>query len=209
VPEGRDITERKDHEQKYRQIVRRMKEAIIEIDADWRITLVNERVEAFTGLDEAEFLGSDFWDVFEAARGTPFEDAYRAAMDEREEASVVGYYPAVDEWFDVDVYPNDDGGLACYFLSITDHKERERELERTRDFFEQAERLGNLGAWEFDAAGDLTWTDGTRRIHEVDDAYEPTLEEALEFFDPDDRDRLEAAVEAAIDGERPTTSRPD
>ncbi|MFY4815654.1 PAS domain S-box protein [Haloarcula sp. AONF1] len=199
IPEGRDITERKEHEQKRQQIIDRMNDAVIEVDSNWEITLVNDPVEEFTGQDELELLGQDFWDVFAEARETEFERKYRQAMETREETSIVEYYSGVDEWFDIDVYPNDDGGLAFYFHSVTEHKQREKELERTRDFFNEAERLGNLGAWEFSASGELVWTDGTRRIHEVDDEFEPTLDEGIQFFHPEDRETIERAVESALE----------
>lgn len=86
--------------------------------------------------------------------------------------------------------------------NISEQVKRERELERVHDFFTEAERLGDLGAWEFDASGTVVWTDGTRRIYGVDEGFEPTLEEAFEFFHPDDRDVIRQAVEAALeDGE--------
>ena len=76
---------------------------------------------------------------------------------------------------------------------------REQDLERIRDLFTEAERLGDLGAWEFNADGNLVWTDGTRRIHEVDKEFTPTIEEALEFFHPKDREMIEQAVENALE----------
>ena len=86
---------------------------------------------------------------------------------------------------------------------ITDRKRREQELERSRELFRGAERLGDLGAWEFDGTGGVVWTEGTRRIHEVSDDYEPALETATEFFHPEDRSDVEQAVEAALDRGEP------
>ena len=42
IPEGRDITERKEHEQKRQQIINRMSDAVIEVGSDWKITLIND-----------------------------------------------------------------------------------------------------------------------------------------------------------------------
>jgi PAS domain S-box-containing protein len=82
---------------------------------------------------------------------------------------------------------------------VSDQVKRERELERIHDFFTRAERLGDLGAWEFDVDGDLVWTDGTRRIHEVEEGFTPTIEKALDFFHPDDRETIEQAIEDALE----------
>lgn len=86
---------------------------------------------------------------------------------------------------------------------VSEQVQRERNLERVRDLFAEAERLGELGAWEFDASGTLVWTDGTRRIHEVDAEYTPTIEEALKFFHPEDREVIEQAVDAALENGEP------
>jgi PAS domain S-box-containing protein len=96
---------------------------------------------------------------------------------------------------------NDDDEVVSLIVSdreVTERKERERELERIWDFFTEAERLGSLGAWEFDA-DNVVWTDGTRRIHEVDDSFDPTLENGLSFFHPDDRETVERAVTSALE----------
>jgi PAS domain S-box-containing protein len=59
------------------------------------------------------------------------------------------------------------------------------------------ERLAGVGGWEFVVDTDeLVWTDGARRIHGVDDAYEPTLSEAIGFYHHEDRDALRDAFEA-------------
>ena len=79
----------------------------------------------------------------------------------------------------------------------------EQELEQIRDFFEEAEQLGNLGAWEFDGSGRAVWTEGTRRIHEVEESFEPTVETGIEFCHPEDRERIETAVNRAIETGEP------
>ncbi|QZP39185.1 hybrid sensor histidine kinase/response regulator [Halobaculum magnesiiphilum] len=126
----RDITEQKDHEQKRQQIIDRTNDAVIEVDAEWRITLVNGRTEDLAGLDESNLLDRHFWDVFADARGTQFEDEYRRAKETHEPVSFTKYYTGLEEWFDVNVYPNRDGGVSIYFRQVTEYKEREKRLEQ-------------------------------------------------------------------------------
>ena len=86
---SRDITERKEQERKREQIISRVTDAIVEVDADWRFTLVNEQAEKLYDTEADELLGRNFWDVFSEARGTRFEDEYRAVMETREPTSLV------------------------------------------------------------------------------------------------------------------------
>lgn len=77
------------------------------------------------------------------------------------------------------------------------------ELERRDFLFEHAQDIADIGVWEyFPSTGDLEWSDGVRQIHGVGDDYEPALEDAIEFYHPDDRGTITAAVDQVIeDGE--------
>jgi len=126
---SRDITERKERERKRDQIISRVTDAIVEVDADWRFTLVNNQAEELYDMREADLLGQSFWDVFSQARDTQFEDEYRSVMETREPTSMVEYYPGLDGWFDIQVYPNDDGGVAFYFEEVTERQKQQRRFE--------------------------------------------------------------------------------
>ncbi|PSP75516.1 hypothetical protein BRC86_03120 [Halobacteriales archaeon QS_3_64_16] len=83
---------------------------------------------------------------------------------------------------------------------ITDRKEPEAALERSEDLLDRTQRLTNVGGWELDRATDeQRWTDEVYRIHELPVGDEPDLESALDFYHPEDRRVVEAAVERAIE----------
>jgi PAS domain S-box-containing protein len=147
----RDITDRKREEEKRREIIGRVTDAVVEVDADWAFTLVNDQAEALYGRSKSELLGEDFWEVFDGARGTRFETEYRTAMTERTTTSFTEYYDGLDAWFTVHVYPNDDGGLAFYFRDVTERKERMRELEIAKSRYEAlADNFPNGAVFYFD-----------------------------------------------------------
>ncbi|MEF8871002.1 MAG: PAS domain S-box protein [Haloarculaceae archaeon] len=95
------------------------------------------------------------------------------------------------------------GGNLWLYRDITDRKARERELERQEFLFNRAQDIADIGVWEYDPSSEeLMWSDGVRRIHAVDETYDPTIEEAIDFYHPDDRETIRTAVEQAIeDGE--------
>lgn len=112
-------------------ITERVTDAIVEIDDEWRFTMVNDRAAEIYGVSEEDLLGEYFWDVFEWGRGTVFEEEYREVMKSRQASSFEAYYggiedlSGIDGWFEVDVYPENDGGISFYFRDITDRKRRE------------------------------------------------------------------------------------
>ncbi len=87
----------------------------------------------------------------------------------------------------------EDIGFALHDI---DAERRRGEAERLAT---ETGRMARVGGWQVDVASrKLTWSQVTREIHEVDDAYQPEIEAALGFFDPEDRPVLERALEAAM-----------
>ena len=88
-------------------------------------------------------------------------------------------------------------------LDIDDQKRREKELERTRALIERTQESASIGWWEFDpVAESLTWSDEVYRIHGVPVEEPVELEEAIEFYHPDDRETIGTAFDRLIeDGE--------
>jgi len=101
-----------------------------------------------------------------------------------------------------------DGGdvdvVAERVLDFVDLRRTSGLLDRRTELHRTVERLARVGGWEFDVeAEQLTWTDGVRRIHEVPLDYEPTLEEAIEFYHEADMETIREAVETAIETGEP------
>jgi PAS domain S-box-containing protein len=71
------------------------------------------------------------------------------------------------------------------------------ETERSRQV--AVEALALIGGWELDLATQtLTWSSQTKRIHEVEEDFEPQLEEAIDFYAPEARAMVQSAIEEAM-----------
>ena len=82
---------------------------------------------------------------------------------------------------------------------VTDRKRAEAALRASQAFLERSERTAGVGGWELDlASGAVTWSAETRRIHEVDDDFVPTLDNAIQFYTPEARPLIEAAVQQGM-----------
>ena len=80
---------------------------------------------------------------------------------------------------------------------------RER-LERQNDLFRRAQNLANIGAWEYEvSSGEVFWTRQVREIHGLPQGYEPTVEEAVAFYHPEDQPVIQGMIERAIEEEVP------
>jgi PAS domain S-box-containing protein len=139
-----NITDRKRAERQRRQVIRRVTDAIVTVDADWRITLANDQAKALVGSGETDLSGESLWSVFPGALGTRFEEVYRDVMRTREAAAFVARDPELGRWFDIDVYPEENRGLVLYFQDITARKRREQELKEAKQEAEAANRLKTI-----------------------------------------------------------------
>ena len=83
---------------------------------------------------------------------------------------------------------------------ITERKQIEQALRRSVDLLDQAGHMAKVGGWEFETdTQTLRWTKETYRIHEIDPDTEPSVSEAIQFYAPEVRPVITAAVQAAID----------
>jgi PAS domain S-box-containing protein len=86
-------------------------------------------------------------------------------------------------------------------FDITDRKNTELSLQRTKDMLEQVSRLAVVGSWDLDVVkGELNWSDVVKEIHEVDKDYKPVLHSALQFYkEGESKDAITKAVNDAIE----------
>jgi diguanylate cyclase (GGDEF)-like protein len=77
---------------------------------------------------------------------------------------------------------------------------REAELKRQTALLAQTQNAAHIGGWELDlATQQLYWTEETYRIHETSpETYTPTVETAIEFYAPESRGTVQAAIETAM-----------
>jgi len=87
---------------------------------------------------------------------------------------------------------------------ITDRKQAEEDLKKSQRLLAEMEKIGKVGGWEIDLnAMKLSWTAEVYDIHEVDSTFEPTVENAIQFYAPASRPVIERFVRRAIEHGEP------
>ncbi len=82
---------------------------------------------------------------------------------------------------------------------ITEHKAAEEMLRGSEELLREVGLLAKVGGWSLDLATELlTWTAETYRIHEADPELQPRLEDGLNFYSPEVRPVVLAAVERTV-----------
>lgn len=99
-------------------------------------------------------------------------------------------------------------GIACFSRDITEKKLAEEKLRESEALLAEAQRLANIGSWNFDLfTGQLTWSDELYRVFETNvQTFDETLNSFLHFIIPEDRARvLESSKLSRETGEPFTT----
>lgn len=93
------------------------------------------------------------------------------------------------------------GNLIVTLNDVTQFRNIQNALLESNSFLDITGRMARVGGWQLDVkTKELSWTKETYRIHEVPFDHKPSLEEAINFFHPDDREKLEEAIEEAMQG---------
>ena len=91
-------------------------------------------------------------------------------------------------------------GIIGTSMDVTEHKQAEAALRRTSELLLRTGELAKVGGWELDLRTmKLFWSVETCRIHEVDPPVAPALDQAINFYAPEARPVIRAAVQAGID----------
>ena len=86
-------------------------------------------------------------------------------------------------------------------IDVTERRERENALRTSERFLERAGQMAGVGGWEVDlATGALQWSAETFRIHGLPPDHQPNVAEAIDFYAPEARPLIRAAVERGMAG---------
>jgi two-component system, sensor histidine kinase and response regulator len=89
--------------------------------------------------------------------------------------------------------------MAGIIMDITTRKQAEVAVHASKAFLDRVGKIAGVGGWEYDLiTGSITWTEQTRRIHEVDAGYVPDLVSAIDFYAPEARPTLKQSIDNAV-----------
>ena len=108
-------------------------EAFFTVDRQWRFSHVNAQAGKLMKRDPTELLGRELWAEFPEATASVAYTCCLQAVATGTSETFEFFYPPLNTWFDVHVYPSDDG-LSAYFQDINARKEAELKARVQADF---------------------------------------------------------------------------
>ena len=172
------------------QILERISDGFGSLDRDWNYTFVNEKLAQNVGQKREDLLSRNIWKVFPEAIGTPVHKAYLRAMEEQVVIDLEHFYPHFGKWFQHRFYPSPDG-LSVFSKDITESKLAEEKLKENSSLIRIAAEKAKLGGWNVDLNQNRSfWSDEVAAIHEMPPGYDPLVEEAINFYAPEWREKI-------------------
>jgi hypothetical protein len=110
-----------------------------------------------------------------------------------------------DDIIDVELRVSDtswegEDALLYNLRDITDRKETERSLMRSRELLKQKAEVGKVGAWEINVYNMAVYlSEQTKIMHEVPEDYQPAFQEAISFYKGDSRQKIRNALKNAME----------
>ena len=90
-------------------VLERIDDGILAFDSGLNYTYLNERAGELLDCEAADLIGRSVWEAHPEARGAPFAEACRRALETQTILPLEGYFPAADRWLEGRVYPSADG----------------------------------------------------------------------------------------------------
>ncbi len=213
-----DITERKQteaalqkSEKRYRQLLDTLQEGIWVIDQDAHTTFVNPRMAEMLGYTVEEMQGKHLFSFMDeqgievAQRNLRRREQGIAEQHDFEFLRQDG--SRMFALLETSPIRDDDGnyvGAIAGIQDITDRRQADQALQKSQALLTETQRMARVGGWELNLdTSKVSWTAEVYRIHEVPFDFEPTLENALAFYDPQDRPLLEDAIQWATEAGEP------
>jgi PAS domain S-box-containing protein len=180
-------------------ILESITDAFITIDDSWHFTYVNKEAERLLQRSREQLLGTHVWDMYPDAQN--FEVQLRRAMTGGITVNFREYYAGMDKWFDLRVFPAEEG-LVIYFRDVTAEHLQAEENRQARERFEILARATTDAVWDWNLLTDQTWwNDSMLTLFGYAPAeIEPDSRSWTSHLHPDDMDRVLTGIHDVLAG---------
>ncbi|RNJ26334.1 PAS domain S-box protein [Halosegnis longus] len=176
------------------------------VEADGTLTRWNERLSEITGHSDVELDGKDVQTLFSPADRDSVSDAIETAVEAGTATVEASLLTAAGEPTPYELTgrrltdPHGEFvGIVGIGRDLSERKERKAELQFVHDLLDQTEQIADVGGWELEMeTGEMFWTAHLFEMLGVDYEDAPPLDEALDVYVEEDRERVANAIETVV-----------
>jgi PAS domain S-box-containing protein len=188
-------------------------DALLELDAGWRVVGVNANHERLFRRPRAETMGRPCWEAWPETADVhgPHWAEYHRCMRERVPVQFEAAHPPLALWLVVTAYPTSSGGMVVFFRDATAQRRAEEALRQSEararaseEHLQRMLRYAAAGTFEVDlVTGALAWSGESQALHGLAPAEPPSLERWQQVVHPDDLPGALEALRLAVEGRTP------
>ncbi len=191
-------------------LIKQLPKATAFLDTDLKVVHASDKwIEDFD-FPTAAVVGKSIFDLFEdisedwhgvlkkCLKGIPSELGMERTVDANQQE--VWF-----EWVNIPWYDDAENiiGVIIQTDDVTRRIQSEIKLEKLQLILKEKSDMGKIGSWEYDAVNEeLTWSDMTKKIHEVPEDFKPDIATGIDFYKEGySRNTISLAVhKAMVDG---------
>ncbi|MGZ8158961.1 MAG: PAS domain S-box protein [Methylobacter sp.] len=195
-------------EQEFRSLAENSPDNIARYDRECRIKYMNSQLHATLGLFGEAHIGKTTTELYPDGRFDAYEDVIKSVI---ETGLAAEYEVVLSDTGDGVRYhlvrmvtERDQHGKVMGVLAlgrdITERRQMESALLRSRRVLTEAQRIAHIGSWELDLVDNvLVWSDEIFRIFEIDrEQFSPSYAAFLDAVHPDDRETVNRAYTESL-----------
>ena len=192
-------------------LIRQLPKATAFIDRKYRVVHASDSWIEYFDFQTDAVIGQTIHKLFGKV-SPPWQEALEACLRGKQcEINIERFFDSDNdekwfEWTNIPWYDEEENiiGVVLQIDDITLRVQNEIKHDKLQLLLKEKSEIAKIGSWEYNAVTDtLTWSDMTRKIHEVPADYEPTLAKGIEFYKEGySKNTISLAVhKAMVDGE--------
>ena len=211
----KEIEERKQAEETLRESEERYRslassvDLMYLVDRDCRYLFMNEGHRLRFGIPLEEIIGRRYGDFHSEENSKEFAKKVKEVLEtgkpiqhEHKSKRDEGYF--LRTFSPVKDLDERITALTVVSKDITERKRAEEAMKKCNQLLRDTGEMAKVGGWEIDLSTKVvSWTEEVGRIHGVEPGYLPKVEEAINFYAPESRPEIEAAVKKAAETGEP------
>lgn len=185
--------------QQLQQLIEGSEDLYAIVDESYRYVWVNHSYAQYHGKNQTEIVNQPVQEVlgaecFEPVVRTHLERCFAGEaqrFETEQELAGLGLRRLLVRYYPIKVPGESHKNLGAVITDMTDVRVAESQLAEKTRLIDIAGRAAQFGGWSVDLNGPkIEWSDITADIHAMPHGYEPGLEEGIEFYAPEHRERI-------------------
>jgi PAS domain S-box-containing protein len=161
---------------------------------DYRILDINPAFERILGVKRRDTVGKLASEVY-GSKDIPFFKTYVQVAETGIPVSFEAYFPPAQKFLHIIASCPSKGQFSTIITDISERKTIEEKLKSNYELLHIAGETARFGGWDVDLEKNISnWSDAVADIHEMPHGYVPSVEEGINFYAPEWREKITQLV---------------